>query len=92
MSGIGQDAKEAPKGAIWSEESLLRDLINQISERLEKLECRLQPVLRSASPPSPETDKAEEAVPDLVQRLRDRIRTAQSIDGSLVSLLERLEI
>ena len=92
MSGIGQDPKEVRKGAIWSEENALREVLKAISERLDNLVCRLQPILSAPTPPSPETDKAEEAVPDLVEQLRSRNSTARAIEASLVSLLERLEI
>jgi len=92
MSGIGQDPKEVRKGAIWSEDNALREVLKAISERLDSLACRLKPILSAPTPPSPEKDKAEEAAPDLVERLRSRNTTAHAIEAGLVSLLERLEI
>ena len=93
MSGIGQDATEVQKGQIWSEDKTLREVLKTIGEGVERLACRLQPVLRAPTPPPTERgEQAKEAVPDLVKRLRSRISTAQEIEGRLADLVERLEI
>lgn len=99
MADIGMDATastEKRNGEVWKEESLLREVINAISENLERLECRLQPILRLPTPPPPTPTSGEakviESVPDLVARLRNRTSTARSVKDSLASLLERLEI
>ena len=99
MADKGMDptvSTEKRNGEVWKEESLLREVINAISEKLERLECRLQPILRPPTPPPPNPAGGEakllESVPDLVARLRTRTSTARSVKDSLVSLLERLEI
>lgn len=93
MSGIGQTVTEKREGAIWKEEALLQELIEQVSEKVVNLERRLVPILRS-EPPKPEdgAEKAQQAVPDLVGRLENRVCEVRRIQFRLGSLLDRLEI
>ena len=95
MSGIGMDAaKEKREGAIWTEETILREVIKETSEILVNLERRLSPILRNVPTATSQTGSQppEEAVPDLVQRLRARKGEVREIQEHVSSLLQRLEI
>ena len=94
MSGtIGEATTEKREGAIWKEELLLQELIEQVGEKVVNLERRLAPILRS-EPPKVDGDAKEpkQAVPDLVERLQARVGAVRNIQFALGSLLERLEI
>ena len=94
MAGtIGEATTEKREGAIWKQESLLQELIEQVSEKVVQLERRLAPILRNDPPKAGGgAEEAKQVVPDLVERLEARVGEVRRIQSHLGSLVDRLEI
>ena len=89
----GEVATEKREGAIWKEESLLQELVEQVAEKVVQLERRLVPILRSEPPQAAGGAKEEkQAAPELVDRLNASVGGVRNIKSHLGSLLDRLEI